>query len=349
MEGTSKATITFTNPSTGEYAYYELTAKTLMAEVLETINIESPARQTARSVITLENPLGVTGEVTMGSAAKPSEWWTCDCRDIKLNELSAFTNNTEANFEVEYRPLMPTSQPTEHLLTIITKELGTFKYKIVVKSSPSLLKQILRFEVPLGSIQNETFVFHAYNTVKCDFACEVKKPDFFSVQKALTVEPVAGGWAGDSIRLSVGYEPTEIGELRDMLVVQHPEWGYYECELVATCVPPMPQGPFNITQGAGALDVPFRNCFTSSCAWTFTVDHPAYRLGAPTATVNAKTQGNCQVFFEPKEEHMNTPGGFITAKLFITCSLPAATNLPPWVFYLRGKIDANAPPPKGKK
>jgi hypothetical protein len=45
---------------------------------------------------------------------------------------------------------------------------------------------------------------------------------------------------------------------------------------------------------------------------------------------------------------LNTPGGIVSAKLFITCtSIP---NIPPWIFYLQGKIDPNAgAAPAGKK
>jgi hypothetical protein len=112
----------------------------------------------------------------------------------------------------------------------------------------------------------------------------------------------------------------------------------------------MPQGPFNLVQGQGApLEIPFRNCFTTTCSWAFSVDSTAFRVVAPTASVNAKTQGVCSVVFEPKEEHLSVPGGFVNAKLFIQCSTVA--NTPPWTFYLRGKIDLNAPavPVKGKK
>lgn len=346
----SKGTITFTNPVTGEYCFYELTAKTSMPEVLETISVESPVRQTARYIITVENPLPREVPVAMGSIAKPAEWWSCDSPYVKLNELSPLSGNNEGTFEVEYRPLKPTAQPSEHLLTIMSKELGTFKYKVIVKATPPLLKQVLRFDAPLGSMQSESFIFHAYNLANCTYNCSVKKPEFFTVQKDLAVGPVSGGWDGEDARLSVVFEPTVIGEVRDTLTVTSPEGGEYLCELIGNCTAPMPQGPYNLTQGAGAVDIPFRNCFSTSCTWAFSLDHAAFRVSAPTgvATVNAKTQSQVSVVFEPKEENMNAPGGVINAKLFVTCtSIP---NIPPWIFYLTGKIDANAgAAPAGKK
>jgi hypothetical protein len=34
----------------------------------------------------------------------------------------------------------------------------------------------------------------------------------------------------------------EIGEIRDVLIVNSPDGGEYTCDLVATCVAPLPQG-----------------------------------------------------------------------------------------------------------
>jgi hydrocephalus-inducing protein len=322
-----------------------------MAEVLETIAIESPVRQTARYIITVENPLPREVPVAMGSLAKPADWWSCDSPYVKVNELTKLSGNGEGTFEVEYRPLKPTAQPTEHLLTIVTRELGTCKYKVVVKATPPLLKQVLRFDAPLGSMQSESFIFRAYNLANCNYACSVKKPDSFTVQSGLTVGPVSGGWDGEDVRLSVVFEPTVIGEVRDTLTVASPEGGEYLCELIGNCTAPMPQGPYLVTQGAVAVDIPFRNCFSASTTWAFSLDSPAFRVAAPTgvATVNAKTQSQCSVVFEPKEEHLSAPGGTVTAKLFVTCT--SMKNIPPWIFYLQGKIDLNAAaaPAKGKK
>jgi hydrocephalus-inducing protein len=348
MEGKSTGRITFTNPVSGEYTYYDVTATTTMGDVVETIAIESPVRQTARYVISIENPLPTNSPVTMVGAQGKPEWWSCDSAVVKINELSAMDGSNEGSFEVEFRPLVPTPQPTEHLLIISTKELGTFKYKLLLKSTPPLLKQILRFDVPLGSMQTEQFVFHAYNEAKSDFICTVTKPDFFTVQKSLVVDAVSDGWAGNDIRLPIVFEPTEIGEVRDTLTVISPVGGSYVCELVANCIAPMPQGPFNFVQGGVmSMDIPFRNCFTSTCSWSFTVDHDAFRVAAPTASVNQKTEGKCTVLFEPTEEHVKVLGGFITAKLFITCS--TKSNISPWVFYLRAKVDPSLPFAKGKK
>eukprot|EP01038_Epipyxis_sp_PR26KG_P004323 gene4323-6124_t len=345
VEGISKAIITFTNPITGEYAFYEITATTTSSQVLETFILESPVRQTARNIITIENPLPRDAIITMGSASKPAEWFTIDSQVIRINELSSFSGNAEGNFEIEYRPLIPTKQPSEHLLTILTKELGLFKYKIIVKATIPLLRSILRFDVPLGTIQTESFVFRSFNNQKCEFQCKVNKSEFFVVQKSLPIEAPSGSynaWDGQECKLPIVYEPVEIGEVSDTLTLNHPEYGEYICELIATCIAPMPQGPYQMNMNA-PMDIKFRNCFITACNWSYTIDHPAFRVTSQNnISINAKTEGKCSVVFEPKEEHLSSVNnGFITAKLFVTCASKA--EIPPWVFYLKGKVDLSQP------
>lgn len=111
--------------------------------------------------------------------------------------------------------------------------------------------------------------------------------------QVLSLDPVTAGWEGDDARLTVNFEPTEIGVccissflstlsflsalsphcyipltsilliniistnigyhlvgvVRDVLTVTSPVFGEYVCDLIATCVAPLPQGPFNFTRG----------------------------------------------------------------------------------------------------
>jgi hypothetical protein len=72
--------------------------------------------------------------------------------------------------------------------------------------------------------------------------------------------------------------------------------------------------------------------------WAYSTDSPSFRLALPQATLGPKVQGLCSVTFDPQGEVLNTPGGVIAAKLFISCT--SKPDLPPWVFYLRGSIAA---------
>ena len=343
-EGTAKGTVTFTNPITGEYAFYEITAKATMPEVLEEIKMESCVRQSAKYVVSLENPLPATSEVEMDCHSN-NDWWSCDSDCIRVKELTPLNGNPEGAFEIEYRPLATTDQPGEHLLTITCKALGTYKYKLKVTATAPPLPQSLKFDVPLGSVQSESFLFKTFNKAKTDYTCTVKKPDLFTVPKSLPVEP-STSWEGTDVRLSVTFEPTKIGEVKDTLVITAPGGIEYLCDIVAACVPAMPQGPFNVTQGSGNVDIPFRNYFAEAQGWSFSVDSPHFKLAAPSAQVGAKTSGNCQVSFAPEDGAL-APGGTMAAKLFIKCT--AKPELAPFVFYLKGASGGAAAEPAGKK
>lgn len=316
---------------------------------MEEIAIESPVRQSARFVIGVENPLPRDAHVSMGSLAKPAEWWTCDCPYIRLTELVPISGNPEGSFELEYRPLTPTKHPQEHLLVIMTQELGTFKYKVTVTATPTAARQTLRFEVPLGSIQTETFLFNTYNRTATTFTCSVKEQHCFDVPKTLQVAEVSD-WDGAESRIGITFAPTELGEVHDLLTIASPEGGTYECELIGCCVPPLPLGPYNFTNGS-SVDIPFRNCFNMQCKWNFVVDMPSFQLSAASATVNAKSDAVVTIAFRP-QEGTSAPVEIVTGKLFIQCE--NKPEVPPWIVYLRGKKEAGdvvapAPAAKGKK
>ncbi len=343
-EGTAKGTVTFTNPVTGEYSFYEFVGKATMPEVLEEVAMESCVRQSAKYVISLENPLPPDAEIDMDCNVDNS-WWSCDSDDIRVKELTPLNGNPEGSFEVEYRPLAPTVKPSEHLLSISCKALGTYKYKLVVTATKPPLPQSLQFEVPLGSVQSESFVFKAFNKAKTDYACSVKNSDLFTVDKTKSVDPVAS-WEGEDVRVAVTFEAVEVGTVSDTLTITAPGGVEYISEVSARCVPAMPQGPYVMSQG-GSTDISFRNYFSSAEGWSFAVDSPHFKAGAPSAQVPAKSEGKVSVSFNPAEDHGVHDGASLSAKLFVTCT--GKPDLAPFVFYLKGLVGAADAAPAGKK
>lgn len=328
VEGSLKGSVTFTNQLTGEYEYFEFTVKVVGVEIFDIVTLEAPVRQSSKHVVVLENPLGATQSITMGpgnAITTADQWWTCDSKDVRVNELRPISGNLEGSFEVEYRPtvLTPNMQAQERVLKILTKELGDFLIKLILIAQPPVGRPKLYFNISLGKTQIEYFVFSAYNRVKCEYSCSVSDSAVFNVQKTLAVDAISK-WEGETLRLAVTFDPSEVGECRDVLKVLHQDGGSYDCDLVAICSPPQPQGPFSIAAGS-SVPIPFRNCFTSSVVWSFSVDSPNFKLASSSTTVAAKTDATCVVTFEPKIPGSNT------AKLFIT----SGAN-PPWVFYLRG-------------
>jgi hypothetical protein len=71
-----------------------------------------------------------------------------------LTESIPLSGNHEGSFELEFRPLSLTPQPIEANLTLRTKELGDYYFKLILKSLPTPLRQALRFEVPLGETRH---------------------------------------------------------------------------------------------------------------------------------------------------------------------------------------------------
>ena len=69
-EGNAKTRITFTNPNSGEYCFYDVHATVTGTEVLEEIIIEAPVRQSARYMISADNPLPKDAIITMGAIIK---------------------------------------------------------------------------------------------------------------------------------------------------------------------------------------------------------------------------------------------------------------------------------------
>jgi hypothetical protein len=261
-------------------------------------------------------------------------WWNCDSDCIRVKELTPLNGATEGSFEVEYRPLAVTTEPKEHLLSITSKDLGTYKYKLSVTATPPPMPQALRFEVPQGSVQSESFVFRAFNSGKADYSCAAKKADLFSFPAKVDVEG-SQDWSGQDVRVAVAFEPMEIGTVRDTLSVTGADGVEYLCDIIAECVPAMPQGPFELTQGGGAVDIPFRNFFAAAEGWSFSTDSPAFKVGAANAQVPAKSEGKVSVSFAP-EGDVGAAGSVVSAKLFVACS--SHPELSPFVFYLKGVV-----------
>lgn len=52
-------------------------------------------RQTARTLITIDNPLPRDSPVTF-----PEKWWTCSSPHVRLNRVGSIEGNSEGVFEV---------------------------------------------------------------------------------------------------------------------------------------------------------------------------------------------------------------------------------------------------------
>ena len=134
-------------------------------------------------------------------------------------------------------------------------------------------------------------MFRAFNSSKAEYACAAKNADLFSVPAKVDAE-ASSEWDGQDVRVPVAFEPMEIGTVHDTLTVTGANGVEYHCNIIAECVPAMPQGPFELTQGGGAVDIPFRNFFAAAEGWSFSTDNASFKVGASSAQVQAKSEGS---------------------------------------------------------
>ena len=122
-EGESFETkVTFTNPESGEYVFYNIKANVTAPIIMGKVKMNAPVRQTMQHVLSIENPLSMDKEVTF----EEGTWWTCEDPCVRVRRLGEMTGNPECNFEVEFRPLVAISEPKEVRLTIQSVELGDY-------------------------------------------------------------------------------------------------------------------------------------------------------------------------------------------------------------------------------
>ena len=331
-EGSRAAIIKFTNVQTGEYLFHEVGVEVGPAEVQELFKLEAPVRQVAKRILSIDNPLGADKEINF-----KDDWWKCDNEFVRLRQIGEMAGNKEGTFEIEYRPLVPTASVEKASLSFEIEELGLYKYDLELTAMPPSAAYQLRFECPLGGKQTETFTFKAFNKVGGNFDNIVEKPQFFDVEKQIKVDACEDVWEGQDVRLQVSFEPSSIGEVRDVLKVQSKDFGEYSCTLVGVCKPQLPQGPFELADG-GTKDIEFRNVFDSAMDFNFVCDDPRFTVNAGVVNIPARGSKGVQVKYVKGDAGGEGRRGpeKISAKLSVRCE--GREDVPAWVYYLNGEI-----------
>jgi hydrocephalus-inducing protein len=365
-EGVTRARVTLTNAATGEYQYYDVVVAATAAAVQEVIALETTVRAAVKHIITIDNPLPPSTAVTFASG---SSWWQCDNRCVRLRQLGSMTGNQEGNFELEYRPLLPSpGAVAEHCaLSFTVDQLGTYRYTLQLVAIPAAAAPALRFETPLGAaassgasselLQLQVYLSNSDTNKVVEFDCAVERhPQYFRISPKVTVS--SGAWEGQSVSLPVLFEPEAAGTVEDILTVSHAVYGTYKCALKGVCTAPVPQGPYKIANGA-VREIQFKNVFAAAQEYSFTLDNPAFTVvGGAKATIPAKTVRPIQIKYtqQPTVAGTVSPGssssgagdGTVTAKLIVQCvsssgssgnssaAAAGANKAQPWVFYLQG-------------
>mmetsp|Transcript_2050 Transcript_2050/g.4151 ORF Transcript_2050/g.4151 Transcript_2050/m.4151 type:complete len:2040 (-) Transcript_2050:7-6126(-) len=336
LPGTSEAKVTFTNSSTGEYLFYMVKLKVEAPEVQSIIRLESPVRQKTCTIIAIENPFHGTqvnvafepeNETGSFESAVPScSWWKCDSPYVRVRALNVFSENREGTFEIEYRPLIPTTDYVSATLTLESPQLGSYPYELKLRATQPSSERSLHFHSTLGAAHEQVFRFKQFSGKPTEYKCKVGQPLFFEVPATLKAS-AAETWYGAEEAISVRFEPQGLGEVRDVLTVQSADGGEYSCSLYGVCEPPRPQGPFLIEDAGKGTAITFKNIFASQRQFRFIVDSDDFTVnGSRSQTI--KIDASKQVSVTVKSTPTATVG-----KMLVSCvELP---DLPAWTYYIK--------------
>jgi hydrocephalus-inducing protein len=325
-EGTTKAKVTFKNEKTGEFQFYDVEFKAKEAGVLGTLALQTVVRESSVRTVSVSNPLATP--VTMTCTATSSA--------ISVEPKVTVDAGAEVQLAVTYRPLLK-AVGEKARLTLQCAELGIYTYDLVLTATERGSDGSLQFKTPFGTSSSQTFRFISYSKDKCDYKCSTDSADFV-VEPAMVAASGAPSVDGQELCCDVRFEPSSLGESRAKLTVVSDTGGLYVCNLQGICQAPKPQGPIEVRPGATA-PITIKNPTAAPLAFAFAVDNPAFKLSAATGQAAPKASASVNVTFTQP-----APGVAVSAKLTAT-----APGCPPWVYYLKGWDNPNAPAPTGKK
>ena len=311
-EGETKAKVTFKNPNTGEYLYYNVIAEAGPPDVQGMLVLECPVRQKTTDKVIVTNPLDK--DVTLAVTADDSQ--------VAVPAEVVLKAKAIATIDVAFRPILPVESETQ--LNIQSEELGSFPYLLKLKGVPAESEGRMTFMVPLGGKETQPFQFMHYANTKVEYTCKFASAggeSGFVISPSVTAHPA--GTEGNPVSVDVTFEPTQIGEsFRDTLIVSSPVGGEYVCPLLGRCVPPKPQGPILVSGGSGVLN--FKNVLNQEAKYFFTVDNPSFSVKAEE-TIGSKKNTKVTVSYKSDGESPNT------GKLTIRCAETPSS----WVYYLK--------------
>jgi len=315
-EGSTATSVTFTNEATGEYAFHNLKFVAAPPGVRGTLQLACAVRQLTSATIRLDNPLDTPVAFT-SSSTNPQ---------LRVPATLEVPPGSHLPVEVTYRPLLVGD--SNGSVTLQSAELGIFQWNAELRGVPTGPDGGLTFSVPLGSSETQTFRFKHWLADKTDYKCYFRNGGAggcFEVSATVSAGGAADVAAGETVSLTVTFEPTRIAaNFSDVLVVEHPAGGTYECPLKGRAEGPRPQGPIEMLKGTSG-SVAHKNVFLQDATFHFSCDNPAFTV-KPSEVVKSKQTINVSIGFKETAGHPRT------GKLTIACPNHSPS---PWVYYLR--------------
>ena len=218
---------------------YILAVQATEADLLETIELVSPIRESITRIVTIENP--TDSEVIIAKSQ-----FTCTSEYIEISpDQLKIPPKSERGFEISYRPLIISEQEVD--LVLKNPILGDFKYKLQLKGQPPTSQRSLAFRCALGADLVQAFKFTHYLKKPTTYAVKVERLDQpgqicdFKSEVPQVQAVAADSSKGVEILVNVKYEPFTIGETRAMLKLTSPEGMEYTCVLLGKATAPLPQ------------------------------------------------------------------------------------------------------------
>ncbi|XP_048520745.1 hydrocephalus-inducing protein homolog isoform X1 [Dendroctonus ponderosae] len=248
-EGPIEFKVTFTNPQTGEYEFFEISFKVLSSEPVEVIKFHGRVREHFTQHFTLENPVDVP--VT----------YDLECAEKILTFPNSLTINpyTSVKVDVTYSPLLPEDISTT--LSAKCDELGTYTFLIKMKSDPPRPESPIIFRSELGFKTSKTILFQNTFERPVDFATMFSDEEFH-MERCNSIPP------GETSKIVLTFEPSALGCLNSQLVLVSPVAGQYIYPLVGEGILPTPKGPFIAKQTSPAV-IEFKNPFKQDRQFKF--------------------------------------------------------------------------------
>lgn len=321
--GTTKFKVTFTNPMTREYLYFNVEMKAMQQELQGTIELICPIREIVQKIIMVANPLSSPLEISKNMIV-------CDNDYVMIEpDWLEIPGKSESGIEVSFRPLIATEQQSK--LIIKTPQLGEFNYVLILKGLPATSQRSLNFSTSLGTELVQAFRFTHFLKKQVQFAIKIERligsgpPDFIT-DKPICDAPASNSWDGNELTLPIRFEPSNPGDSRALLTLSHVEAGEYNCTLNGMATAPMPQGPFKCIPGKG-IGIEFRNPFYEPMEYSIRLDNPAFTISAKSPVkLDSKKSLSIQVVYKPQE------GKPATGRMIVTTG-----DLQPWIYYLSGE------------
>jgi hypothetical protein len=126
--GAYKVKLTFLNETSGEFLPFILSVNASEGDLLETIELASPIRESVSRIVTIENPTDTEVVIARNQFTCASEYVEVGPETLKIPAKS------ERGFEISYRPLIISEQEVD--LVLKNPVLGDFKYKLLLKGQP---------------------------------------------------------------------------------------------------------------------------------------------------------------------------------------------------------------------